>query len=261
MARDEFIPDQLNGDGVGDCVASWGYDGSRNLLFIQGKERALDAAVSRWKAGDVVGCTLDLESKPKTCTFSLNGRPVSSAELDSDSSSSPALYYAAVSLNSGQAVRLNYGQRPFVHFNTASNPKPMIHAIKSIDQFDPTKILQDKPIAGDSSKVSASEPKADIEQKAEKVEQGKESVTKEHTDCGSAEIREIDLDKCETEESLGEFSLEEFKHALQKRGLKCGGTLEERKKRLFSIKGLQPHEIDRSLFAGAKNKRKKQKRK
>ena len=45
------------------------------------------------------------------------------------------------------------------------------------------------------------------------------------------------------------------------RGLKCGGTLQERASRLFSVKGVSPEDIDPALKAktgkGGKNKSKK----
>lgn len=47
-------------------------------------------------------------------------------------------------------------------------------------------------------------------------------------------------------ESLG---LETLKCALQARGLKCGGTLQERALRLFSVRGLAREQIDPALFA------------
>lgn len=57
----------------------------------------------------------------------------------------------------------------------------------------------------------------------------------------------IDLDNIETWEELASLGLDKLKAELQARGLKCGGTLEERSKRLMSIKGKQPEEIDLSL--------------
>ncbi|XP_004605577.2 splicing regulator SDE2 [Sorex araneus] len=47
-------------------------------------------------------------------------------------------------------------------------------------------------------------------------------------------------------ESLG---LEKLKSALLARGLKCGGTLQERAVRLFSVRGLARDQIDPALFA------------
>ncbi|XP_016105881.1 protein SDE2 homolog isoform X3 [Sinocyclocheilus grahami] len=47
-------------------------------------------------------------------------------------------------------------------------------------------------------------------------------------------------------EALG---LERLKKELMERGMKCGGTLQERAARLFSIKGLSPDQIDPALLA------------
>lgn len=63
---------------------------------------------------------------------------------------------------------------------------------------------------------------------------------------------------CQELEQLG---LECLKKELQVRGLKCGGTLNERAHRLWSIRGKAPHEIDDSLRApgpGDKKGKKKQ---
>ncbi|XP_016427582.1 protein SDE2 homolog isoform X1 [Sinocyclocheilus rhinocerous] len=47
-------------------------------------------------------------------------------------------------------------------------------------------------------------------------------------------------------EALG---LERLKKELMERGMKCGGTLQERAARLFSVKGLSPDQIDPALLA------------
>lgn len=59
----------------------------------------------------------------------------------------------------------------------------------------------------------------------------------------------VDLDSYKSFEELTELGLDCLKQELQVRGLKCGGTLEERAKRLWSVRGKQPHEIDDSLRA------------
>ncbi|XP_045716847.1 replication stress response regulator SDE2 [Phyllostomus hastatus] len=55
-------------------------------------------------------------------------------------------------------------------------------------------------------------------------------------------------------ESLG---LEKLKGALSALGLKCGGTLQERAARLFSVRGLAREQIDPALFAKPSKGRKK----
>lgn len=59
-------------------------------------------------------------------------------------------------------------------------------------------------------------------------------------------------------EKLG---LDRLKQELLDRGLKCGGTLEQRAERLYSVKGLSKDQIDPSLFAKSSNGKKVKNRK
>nr|CAG4646131.1 EOG090X03G1 [Macrothrix elegans] len=59
----------------------------------------------------------------------------------------------------------------------------------------------------------------------------------------------LDLSEFESWDHLAVVGLDRLKQALIALGLKCGGTLEERAKRLFSTKGLTREQIDPSLFA------------
>lgn len=65
----------------------------------------------------------------------------------------------------------------------------------------------------------------------------------------------FDLDEYESVSSLEMLGLDVLKSALMERGLKCGGTLEQRAQRLFSIKGLSVDQIDKSLFAKPSGKK------
>lgn len=49
--------------------------------------------------------------------------------------------------------------------------------------------------------------------------------------------------------------MDRLKEALQAIGLKCGGTLEQRADRLFSVKGKKPEEIDQKLKVPQASKR------
>lgn len=62
----------------------------------------------------------------------------------------------------------------------------------------------------------------------------------------------LDLSAFSSWGELASLGLDRLKSALIALGLKCGGTLEERAKRLFSTKGKQLSDIDPALFA--KNK-------
>ncbi|XP_060555346.1 splicing regulator SDE2-like [Ruditapes philippinarum] len=60
---------------------------------------------------------------------------------------------------------------------------------------------------------------------------------------------------------LEAFGLDRLKQELMSRGLKCGGTLEQRAQRLFSVKGLTKDQIDSDLFAKSANGKKVKNRK
>ena len=67
-----------------------------------------------------------------------------------------------------------------------------------------------------------------------------------------------ELDKMESVEELVALGLDSLKAALQTRALKCGGTLQQRAERLFSVRGLDQHQIDPAVFAKpSKSKKKK----
>lgn len=76
----------------------------------------------------------------------------------------------------------------------------------------------------------------------------------------SAEQESINLDDYSSPAELEECGLDRLKSALMERGMKCGGTLEERAQRLFSVKGLEPGQINPALLAkpskGKKGKKK-----
>lgn len=64
----------------------------------------------------------------------------------------------------------------------------------------------------------------------------------------------LDISAFSTWEELASLGLDRLKSALIALGLKCGGTLEDRAKRLFGTKGLSVDEIDKSLFAKGQGK-------
>jgi len=60
---------------------------------------------------------------------------------------------------------------------------------------------------------------------------------------------DVNLDDYDAAEDLEQLGLEVLKTALMCRGLKCGGTLQQRAERLFSVKGLEQDDIPSSLLA------------
>lgn len=68
-------------------------------------------------------------------------------------------------------------------------------------------------------------------------------------DTTHVQIEKLDLNQYETSEQLQELGLHRLKGALMAVGLKCGGTLQERASRLFSVKGLEPKDFPSKLKA------------
>lgn len=64
-------------------------------------------------------------------------------------------------------------------------------------------------------------------------------------------IKMIDIESCKSCDELMQMGLDCLKKELQVRGLKCGGTLEERAKRLWSVRGKSDDQVDESLKAGS----------
>ncbi|XP_055492219.1 splicing regulator SDE2 [Leucoraja erinacea] len=66
-----------------------------------------------------------------------------------------------------------------------------------------------------------------------------------------------DWTACDSAEELEGLGLERLKNELLGLGLKCGGTLQDRAARLFSVRGLSREQMDPSLFAKPARGRKK----
>ncbi|XP_051003979.1 splicing regulator SDE2 [Acomys russatus] len=67
----------------------------------------------------------------------------------------------------------------------------------------------------------------------------------------------VDLSSFPSAAELESLGLERLKRELMARGLKCGGTLQERAARLFSVRGLAKEHIDPALFAKPSKGKKK----
>lgn len=72
---------------------------------------------------------------------------------------------------------------------------------------------------------------------------------------------DLDWDKYSSAESLQQLGLVGLKNELQKRGLLCGGNLEQRAQRLFSIRGKPKSEWDDSIIARKRTQKKSKKSK
>nr|XP_039270050.1 replication stress response regulator SDE2-like [Styela clava] len=86
------------------------------------------------------------------------------------------------------------------------------------------------------------------------------SVEKDDTSKELLNVDDIDLSKYSTADELASLGLETLKSLLMKKGVKCGGSLEERASRLFTVKDLAPEKIDPSLLATKSKKRNRSKK-
>nr|CAG4652390.1 EOG090X0OE5 [Triops cancriformis] len=68
-------------------------------------------------------------------------------------------------------------------------------------------------------------------------------------------LEDVDLESYVSVSALEQLGLQTLKLALQKRSLKCGGTLQERAARLWSVRGLTPDQYDPLLLAKPSGKK------
>lgn len=120
-ANQFFEADADNGDGVGDDLNSWGYDGVKVKAWTGEAEKDYGR---KWVIGDVIGVVLSLsaegEDKGSYIRYYVNGKDMGEAftglkvRVDQDSDSPLLAYYPAVSLECGDSVRVNIGaNQPF----------------------------------------------------------------------------------------------------------------------------------------------------
>ncbi|XP_026092135.1 splicing regulator SDE2 [Carassius auratus] len=148
-------------------------------------------------------------------------------------------------------------------------PKPVVPP--SATRADP----QDQPSSTSSSSSQSPAPSSptqveeeEVQKEAEKectAETSQNASTEEdksqdapteapsspaETSQAQEEVEEpLDLLSVSGPEQLEALGLERLKKELMERGMKCGGTLQERAARLFSVKGLSPDQIDPALLA------------
>lgn len=283
--------DEDGDNGVGDDVHSFAYDGFRQRLWNgseltyedntetvdastqkKGKKRAQPGSSVAWKAGDTIGCLLEISHVPFspadaeevgtgdvsvasgsyqiTLSYSVNGKSLGKAFSSSSNTNLAALateflatsasadvdnkrgvMFPAISLEQGESMIINIGQRAFRHEPATDTQRTSTKSIFSVLQQ--TQMLEDH--LDEVSLVNIlSEVKA-----ARSADSG-------------ADFIPIDLDSEDIKwpSDLHHFGLDHLKHALTSRGLKAGGTLQERAERLFSVKGLGPDAIPNHLLAG-----------
>ncbi|NWI99514.1 SDE2 regulator, partial [Crypturellus undulatus] len=153
-----------------------------------------------------------------------------------------------------------------VKYQSATNPeKPLEHT------ECPGRDLQGKAHTGEQTETPRNEntemektPKENVQEKnkvtevLKKGEQGSVSFKAQETNqLQSTEVEPIDLMVFSSAAEMEVLGLEKLKLELMALGLKCGGTLQERAMRLFSVRGLSRDQIDPALFAKPSKGKKK----
>lgn len=110
-ATTSYKGDADGGQGVGDDSESWAYDGWRSYLWhvVSAKWGA------RWKAGDTVGCAIDLDAR--TMSFYLNGLGEEigmGLAVDFSHENRNISVFPCVSFNRNESVKFNFGDTPFI---------------------------------------------------------------------------------------------------------------------------------------------------
>ncbi|GAA6098018.1 replication stress response regulator SDE2 [Tachysurus ichikawai] len=187
-----------------------------------------------------------------------------SDESESDASSSSASSGAGPSYSSKPVAvpitatreqeKIEFQDRPSSNsssdssYNAASAPcSPSPSQEKTEEKEEPGKM--------EHSENEENKQTISVQQETEKdvIVETKETQPVQPEDAETA----LDLMSVSMVEELEALGLEQLKAELMKRGMKCGGTLQERAARLYSVRGLSADQIDAALLAKPSKGKKK----
>ena len=237
-----FAPSNDLGDGVGDDAFSFAVDGSRGLKFHGGEDWKFPI---EWKAGDRLGCLLNLNEEESSMSFTLNGKDLGSAFTNCGARP----FVPAFSCNQDEILELHLTKNDCKYFPV---DKKDIFAVKN-SPSEPSEAREkdssntDKP--QETEKKSASTTVSTPVQKEADISAS--SATKTETE----KIKEptkpelLDLEQYKSVKELEELGLDRLKSALLALKVKCGGTLQQRAERLFSLKGLDYKDFPKKVRA------------
>jgi len=273
-----FRPNSDTGDGVGDDDASFGYDGYRGLAFHAGEEKAVSTAAevsssTSWKDGDVVGCTYNVAEG--TVSYSLNGKDIGVAfkvegESKTDGGSNSADLFPAASLNQGEMVQINVGPNFSFGPTVESGQVGVCEMIDMAEQNnggdDDEDNVEAKKIPAATASVQAAAAPSSVPNGsstfgaitpgimlppvAEQDKSNAPAPPDNNTDSIGKDDKDhppFDLDKCESLVEAKELGMDRLKEILTLMGCKCGGSVDERAARLFSLKGLKREDYPKKV--------------
>jgi len=254
-ANSFFRGDDAKGDGIGDDLHSWAFDGCRKVKWSDGIKNTYGGAVA-WKRGDVIGCLLNMDLGQ--ISFTRNGHDLGVAFQNL-----PHFHnglFAALSLEDNEAVELIISQED-MRFSPPLGYEPLETASLIPTLADHS----DKHIANETYLVNSSTGPIEIQEIESLNSLGASSLSPQFPARTSSPPKsdvivnrinhtpvvplELDLSSFETMSALKELGLDRLKAALLAIGAKCGGTLEDRASRLFSTKGRDRSDWDSGVFA------------
>jgi hypothetical protein len=249
-----FEPSNDLGDGVGDDACSFAVDGSRGLKFHGGEDWKFPI---QWSAGDRLGCRLNTtksnknESGSSSMSFTLNGKDMGVAFTNCGSR--PMV--PAFSCNQNEILELHLTKKDCKYFPAAGDQD--IVAVKSLASLEPSR-TQDQ----DSSKSDDNEP---TEKKSTNIVSTSKGIKTDDTSKLSTSTNDasvvtekvqeptkpelLKLDQYKSVQQLEALGLDRLKSALLALKVKCGGTLQQRAERLFSLKGLEYKDFPKKVRA------------
>nr|XP_025037905.1 replication stress response regulator SDE2 isoform X1 [Pelodiscus sinensis] len=124
-------------------------------------------------------------------------------------------------------------------------------------QEQPEDLPEKVPAGGQTETPAADEQNEAAETLKDAEQENVPATPQETSQLQSKESTQIDLLAFNSAAEMEELGLETLKFELMVLGLKCGGTLQERAMRLFSVRGLSKDQIDPALFAKPSKGKKK----
>lgn len=208
-ANNLFSINPEEGDGVGDDVNSWSYDGFRSKKWHIEEDdygASIDDTRDSWMSGDIIGSVLclteneDKAQKSMTISFTINGRDLGVAFHD-DKVPLATGFYPAISLEDKEAVIVNIGNVAFAY-------PPSSSCLAVTTSF---------------KAASSTSPKQTT----------------------SVNLQDDTFDDLEKIKALG---IDVLKNELNRRSLKAGGTLLELAERILQTRKLTENEIPLTLL-------------
>ena len=229
-----FLPNSDTGDGVGD-------DNGGKEVAYGNVEGSTEKELLEWKAGDILGswCSRSNDGKCIEIGYLLNGNDLGVAfSIPAESKDSSFGYYPALSLNLHEVVDVNLGP------DFSYVVKEGCVGVSDLIKIDCKEKLEEEEQGGgklDAKPDAKSCEDGDSPPKKRPREEDNTTnqLATESNVANDANDTSFDLNSCKHVQQLEALGPDRLKSILLAMGIKCGGTVQQRAERLFSLKGLR----------------------